>query len=981
MKNILKIAFSFYLLLSSFYFQAQVPQKFNYQGIARDTKGNPLAKQIMSLKIIVLPTSDASEGEYEEMQSVTTNEFGLYNLQIGNGTALKGEMKTVKWETGNKYIKVMIDPAGGSNFVDAGTTQLLSVPYAIYADKAGMAKTTASSDRAGSVSTSASGTGTVNFLTKFTAANTIYNSQLFDNGTNIGIGTITPSAKLHINQNLGSVQEHFRMQNLSATGAGRFTLYSDATTNYSTFTKYGSAFAGSYAGLTGLYPFGNLLAFGNNGLAANDGLGRFLISSAGNAGISIFKGGTSKLKFHADFTTENVGIGGNAAPVSRVHLNNTDGTNMDLRLTNTTSGHTATDGMVLSQNGNTSSLINRENGELQFGSNNIVSMKLVPSGNLELTNQIKIAGGNPGTGKVLTSDSVGMASWQTIATSNQWVTNGTHIYNSNTGNVGIGTNTPTSPLHVASPFSEIRLQNTAINTSLFITAPFNGGTGGIGTNGNYELPFFTNNIERLVIKNDGKVGIGTNTPTSPLHLASPVSEIRLHNTAINASLFITAPFNGGTGGIGTNGNYELPFYTNSIERVVIKNDGKVGVGTSSPTAKLDVNGQVKIAGGNPGAGKVLTSDTNGLASWELQPISWNIDGNANTNQANHFIGTVDAQSLNFRVNNKLSGRIDSSQASSFFGFRAGGNSISNSNSAFGYKSLFSNVTGNQNVAFGVEALFMNVSGGSNVAVGNASLKNIVSGVSNTAIGNNALYELKSGGYNTALGFEALHSDTLSYYNTAIGSLSISNNIHGVSNTAIGHSSLINNSTGSSNVAVGVSALSGNISGSSNTAIGENSFINGGFFNNSTALGAFANITASNQVRIGNASVSSIGGQVGWSTLSDLRLKNNINPIKLGLNFILDLNPVTYSYISDNNNTIYSGFLAQEVEAAAQQHGVKFSGVDAPKNENDFYSLRYAEFTVPLVKSVQELNGEIDLLKKQNQSLQQQIDELKALIKK
>ena len=80
---------------------------------------------------------------------MTTNEFGLYNLQIGNGTALKGEMKTVKWETGNKYIKVMIDPAGESEFVDAGTSQLLSVPYAIYADKVGMAKTTASSDRAG----------------------------------------------------------------------------------------------------------------------------------------------------------------------------------------------------------------------------------------------------------------------------------------------------------------------------------------------------------------------------------------------------------------------------------------------------------------------------------------------------------------------------------------------------------------------------------------------------------------------------------------------------------------------------------------------------------------------------------------------------------------------------------------------------------------------------------------------------------------
>lgn len=91
----------------------------------------------MSLKLSVLPTSDASVAEYEETQLVSTNEFGLYTLQIGNGSAVTGNMKTVKWETGNKYIKVAIDPTGGNNYVDAGTNQLLSVPYAIYADKAG----------------------------------------------------------------------------------------------------------------------------------------------------------------------------------------------------------------------------------------------------------------------------------------------------------------------------------------------------------------------------------------------------------------------------------------------------------------------------------------------------------------------------------------------------------------------------------------------------------------------------------------------------------------------------------------------------------------------------------------------------------------------------------------------------------------------------------------------------------------------------
>ncbi|QLH45956.1 MAG: hypothetical protein HWD58_10225 [Bacteroidota bacterium] len=434
-----------FFCLGGFTLNAQVPQKFNYQGIARDSKGNPMGKQTLGIKLSVLPTSDATTPEYEEVQTITTNEFGLYTLQIGNGQAVTGTMAEVKWETGNKYIRVSIDPKGGSNYVDAGTTQLLSVPYAIYADKAGMAKETAGGTRAGTVSTSAAGTGTVNYLTKFTAANTIYNSQVFDNGTNIGIGTTTPSAKVHVNQNVAAVQEHIRMQNQSATGAGRFTMYSDGAVNYATFTKYGSTYAGSYAGLPTLYPFANLLAFGNNGVAANDGLGRFLISTAGNAGISLFKGGTSKLKFHADFTTENVGIGGNSAPVSRVHLNNTDGTSMDVRLTNNTSGHTANDGLTITENGTTASINNLENGDLTLGTNNTTRMTVTAAGNVEVANQLKIAGGAPGAGKVLTSDATGLASWQTPGSSTAWNTTGNAGLNS--GIHFIGT-TDTVPLRL-----------------------------------------------------------------------------------------------------------------------------------------------------------------------------------------------------------------------------------------------------------------------------------------------------------------------------------------------------------------------------------------------------------------------------------------------------------------------------------------------------------------------------------------------------
>ncbi|MCC6447061.1 MAG: hypothetical protein IT215_00035, partial [Chitinophagaceae bacterium] len=257
-------------------------------------------------------------------------------------------------------------------------------------------------------------------------------------------------------------------------GAGRFTMYNDGESSYSTFTKYGKNRSGGYAGIPTLYPYANLLAFGNNGIASGDGLGRFLISSGGNIGISLFKSGSSKLKFHADFDSENVGIGGSSVPVSRVHLNNTDGTLMDLRLTNNTSGHTATDGLVISQTGNVATIMNNENSSLILGTNNNNQITITnggavgvgtttPTTKLDVNGQIRMQGGSPGAGKLMTSDANGVGSWSTAAGAGLVSGSGTNNYvpkftNANTiGNshiyalsdaVGIGTTSPGAKVHV-----------------------------------------------------------------------------------------------------------------------------------------------------------------------------------------------------------------------------------------------------------------------------------------------------------------------------------------------------------------------------------------------------------------------------------------------------------------------------------------------------------------------------------------------------
>jgi hypothetical protein len=112
---------------------------------------------------------------------VTTN-LGLFNLNIGSGTPITGTLAGVNWGVGAKFIKVEMDPAGGASYIDMGTTQLNSVPYALFAGQSG--------------STSS---GTLNVMPKWTPDGaTLGSSLLFDDGTNVGVSNLTPNYKFDI---------------------------------------------------------------------------------------------------------------------------------------------------------------------------------------------------------------------------------------------------------------------------------------------------------------------------------------------------------------------------------------------------------------------------------------------------------------------------------------------------------------------------------------------------------------------------------------------------------------------------------------------------------------------------------------------------------------------------------------------------------------------------------------------------------------
>ena len=115
---------------------AQTPQAIPYQGVARNASGDIRALQNISLRFSIHDVTPAGTIVFSETHNVTTTNLGLFNVNIGSGTAVTGTLAGVNWGTGAKFMQVEMDAAGGANFADMGTTQLNSVPYALYAANA-----------------------------------------------------------------------------------------------------------------------------------------------------------------------------------------------------------------------------------------------------------------------------------------------------------------------------------------------------------------------------------------------------------------------------------------------------------------------------------------------------------------------------------------------------------------------------------------------------------------------------------------------------------------------------------------------------------------------------------------------------------------------------------------------------------------------------------------------------------------------------
>ena len=116
---------------------AQAPQTFSYQTVIRDNNWQAVSNQDVSIEIAIIEDVASGTVVYKEVHDPTTNELGLVNLAIGSGGVMQGNWTNIDWGNHTYFIEVAVDVTGGTNYMVMGTTQLRSVPYALYAETSG----------------------------------------------------------------------------------------------------------------------------------------------------------------------------------------------------------------------------------------------------------------------------------------------------------------------------------------------------------------------------------------------------------------------------------------------------------------------------------------------------------------------------------------------------------------------------------------------------------------------------------------------------------------------------------------------------------------------------------------------------------------------------------------------------------------------------------------------------------------------------
>jgi Chaperone of endosialidase len=407
-----------------------------------------------------------------------------------------------------------------------------------------------------------------------------------------------------------------------------------------------------------------------------------------------------------------------------------------------------------------------------------------------------------------------------------------------------------------------------------------------------------------------------------------------------------------------------PLKVTSTTEVANLNASLLGGKTASAFATLAAN---TFTGNQTVSGNLSAT---GVVTGSSYQIGSNLFAFGTYSNQNAFLG--------FAGNTKMTGGANTAIGS----FAFGANTTGYRNTAVGEVALNFNSTGDSNTASGQGALYANTTGSYNTASGGGALYNNTEGDDNTASGAGALGSNTTGNYNTSSGVGALTSSTTGVANTASGAFALSSSTTGIDNTAMGSNALYNNTTGSYNTALG--AIAG--PDPSTPAL-----------TNSTAIGAFADVTESNALVLGSTAaqngianvlvgidVSSPtniltvlqgGGNAiadGWSTYSSRRWKTNIQTIQNPLGKVERLHGVSYDRKDSGKHEI--GVIAEEVGQVVPEV------VSYEENGKDARGVDYSRLTALLIEATKQQQA---LIRKQQQQIhtqQAQIAQLMSRVK-
>ncbi len=659
----------------------------------------------------------------------------------------------------------------------------------------------------------------------------------------VGIGSTTPMAKLSVSgTTTSSTSWAFAVADVASST--KFIIRDDGVIGVATTTPWG-LFAINPNGVTGpSFVVGSStrtdFVVNNDGKVGVGGTTTPWTALAINAqaGTDSFAIGSSTSSYFIVNKSGNVGVG-TSTPSVGLHVYKNFQTYQQLASTMVLDSDSYT-GLVLSEGGNSKWAIRTQsnsNSDLIFLRNSGTSAS--PSWDTDnlvfqrSTGNIGIGTTSPGqtlsvAGDILGNNIIGQYFTATSSSATSTFAGGitgpnSFTVQSSSGRLGIGTSSPWTSLAIEATAGQDSFSIGSSTSSHFTINK----SGVVNINNG---PISATNVPLIVrdTTNDGASSIKvTSNNNSQIALIGPTafsSNTVLTISATGGGALQLQNYSTGPVTIGTNGGTER-FRVNSAGLVgigasstpwallsvnpnahtsgpsfvigsstktdfVVANDGKVGIGTTSPSQELSVQGNGYFSG------NVITSGSLTINDWLNLPAGYGIKQGTTT--------ALIASSTTYGT---------------FVGGNAGKstNSTGLYNTAVGYNSAFTNTTGSSNTSLGYNSLFTNT-GDSNVALGENTLYLNGTGSYNTAVGTRSLYTNSTGANNTALGFGALYTNTASN-NVALGMHSLYYNSSGADNISIGYQSSYSNDTGGKNTVIGTQALYTNFSGANNTILG------------------------------------------------------------------------------------------------------------------------------------------------------------------